>query len=48
MARKPNENKPSPLYTKPAEAARKKEIINRIGRDKDGAYRVGNRIDKEG
>ena len=40
--------KMSPLYTKPSEVARKKEIIKRIGRDKDGAYRVGNRIDREG
>lgn len=40
--------KMSPLYTPPAEEVRKKEIIKRIGRDKDGAYRVGNRIDREG
>ena len=48
MARKANENTPSPLYTKPEIAAQKKSSINRLGRDKDGAYRVNNRIDKEG
>lgn len=38
----------SPLYTNKAMAEKKKQLIKTLGKDKDGAYRVRNRIDKEG
>lgn len=39
--------KNSPLYTSKKDAEAKAATSKRLGRDKDGAYRVGNRIDRE-
>lgn len=40
-----DQKKNSPLYTPKKPKEQKKEFINRVGRDSDGAYRVDNRID---
>lgn len=40
-------NKVSPLYTSPSQAESKRKLMARLGKDKDGAYRVSNRIDKQ-
>lgn len=37
--------KNSPLYTPKKLEEQKRDFIMRVGKDKDGAYRVDNRID---
>ena len=44
---KKDRNKMSPLYTSADNAVTKRKIVGRLGKDKDGAYRVANRIDKQ-
>lgn len=40
-------DKKSPLYTSVEQAAAKRKVVGRLGKDADGAYRVSNRIDKQ-
>jgi hypothetical protein len=37
----------SPLYTSPRDAEYKRKFIKEHGKDKDGAFRVSNRIDSK-
>jgi len=43
---KPQKN--SPLYTSKIMAATKAALVDALGKDKDGAYRAYNRLDKQG
>lgn len=47
MAKNVTREKMSPLYTEAGEAANKKKVISRLGKDSDGAYRIRGRLDKQ-